>query len=156
MSHQHPFPGNELGIVDFTGEYLEEPPARRVTTDLNAANVMSSHFTETLHRPVLDLDIGATLVPSTTPGHSHLYLDTPMSWERYEALLVALAAAGIIEPRYATMSIQRHASYVRLPWIRKERPTMAKVPASQRLDPFELVTDAERPYPHAVTTKAPR
>ena len=52
-------------------------------------NVQHAHMVTSLdpdtmqHRPILDLDFPAALVPSTTPGHFHLYLDKPMAEEDY-------------------------------------------------------------------------
>lgn len=72
-----------------------------------------------MHRPVLDIDFPAALVRSSTPGHSHLYLDLLMAWPKYLALLEALADAGIIEKGYLEASRQRGYSAARLPWIIK-------------------------------------
>lgn len=72
-----------------------------------------------MHRPVLDLDFPAMLVPSSTPGHFHLYLDKPMKWTAYHDLLGALAEAGIIEEGYAEASQVRGYSAVRVPWLKK-------------------------------------
>lgn len=74
---------------------------------------------EGLHAPVLDLDFPARLVPSTTPGHFHLYLDVAMPWRKYRALLMALCTAGIIEPGYMKASIARRATFVRKPGVVK-------------------------------------
>lgn len=68
------------------------------------------------HLPVLDLDVPAQLVPSATPGHSHLYIDVRMPWDKYEALLLALAEAGIVERGFADASLRRGFSSVRVPW----------------------------------------
>ena len=76
-----------------------------------------------LQRPVLDIDFPAALVPSTTPGHFHLYLDKPMSWEAYKDLLLALARADIIEDGYAQAALRRGYTSARLPWIRKPEPS---------------------------------
>lgn len=67
------------------------------------------------HRPVLDIDFGAALVPSGTPGHFHLYLDKLMKWGDYSALMTALMDAGIIEPGYDLASQERGYSSARLP-----------------------------------------
>lgn len=74
------------------------------------------------HKLILDLDHPAMLIPSTTPGHSHLYVDVEMSWERYAALLLALAEAGVVERGYADASLARGFTSVRLPWVKKEKP----------------------------------
>ena len=71
------------------------------------------------HRPVLDIDIPARLIPSSTPGHSHLYLDIDMEWDKYEALLKALADAHVIEEGYVLAALDRRATFVRLPWVTK-------------------------------------
>ena len=69
---------------------------------------------ESLHAPVLDLDVPAYLVPSKTPGHSHLYIDKPMTWYEYEGLLRALERAGVLEPGYVAVAKQLHMTAVRL------------------------------------------
>lgn len=71
------------------------------------------------HAPVLDLDIPHELVPSATPGHSHLYLDVSMTWEQYKKLLKVLAEVGIIEHGYYRASVAKGFSAARLPWCPK-------------------------------------
>ena len=84
------------------------------------AEVVSSLDLKTyLHRPVLDIDIPAALIPSSTPGHAHLYIDKPMTLTQYENLLWALVEAGIIEGGYANASSARGYTSVRLPWVKK-------------------------------------
>lgn len=88
---------------------------------LEKANVITSEIVgSSLHAPVIDLDVPALLVPSTTLGHSHLYIDVPMRWDRYVRLLDALAHAGIIEEGYARASIARGFTAVRPPWVKKK------------------------------------
>lgn len=74
------------------------------------------------HRPVLDIDFPVKVIPSSTEGHFHLYMDIEMPWPKYKKLLEALSEAGIIEPGYAEASINRMATHVRLPWIKKSSP----------------------------------
>lgn len=83
------------------------------------AQLVGSMTPEGVHAPVLDLDFPASLVPSTTPGHFHLYLDVAMPWEEYVTLLRALSAAGIIEDGYCEASIRRGLTMVRKPGTRK-------------------------------------
>lgn len=71
------------------------------------------------HKPVLDIDFPAALLPSSTEGHYHLYLDKEVIWDDYVALLKALATCGIIEQGYANASIERGHTAVRLPWVKK-------------------------------------
>lgn len=83
------------------------------------ADDVAAEDLEQWHAPVLDIDFAAELIPSATPGHFHLYLDKPMPWSKYQALLMALADAGIIEPGYAAASVARTASFVRMPGVPK-------------------------------------
>jgi hypothetical protein len=53
------------------------------------------------HYPILDIDFPAYLIPSSHPGRYHLYLARALSKGKYDALLDALAEAGIIERGYA-------------------------------------------------------
>ena len=84
------------------------------------ANLVSSLTPNERHAPVLDLDFPCQLVPSTTPGHFHLYLDKTVTWEQYRGLLDALFAAGLIEEGFHRMSLQRGATFVRKPGVMKE------------------------------------
>jgi hypothetical protein len=74
------------------------------------------------HKVVLDLDLPAQLIPSSTEGHFHLYIDKEMPWDVYVRLLTALAAAGIIEQGYLSASLERGLTAVRLPWVKKPEP----------------------------------
>ena len=74
-----------LHIADLSrNEYVQGKDDREPTVDLDQANVVSSLQSGTepgsraQHYPVLDLDLPAVLVPSSTPGHSHLYIDLPI------------------------------------------------------------------------------
>lgn len=71
------------------------------------------------HIVILDIDVPAALLDSSTPGKHHLYIDAPMSWETYSKLLDVMAEAGILEPGYVAASKERGFTAVRLPWIRK-------------------------------------
>lgn len=85
---------------------------------------------EPWHTPILDLDFSAHLEPSTTPGHYHLYLDRTLPWSKYEALLEALAVAGLIEWGYYEASRERQATMVRAPGVMKgeDIPVSKQVP----------------------------
>lgn len=75
-----------------------------------------------LHAPVIDIDLPCQLVPSSTPGHHHLYIDVAVPWDRYVAVLEAMAAAGIVQPGYVEACKSRGFTSVRLPWKHKELP----------------------------------
>lgn len=85
-----------------------------------AANVISSEGENGLHYPVLDIDFPAYVVPSSTPGHVHLYIEKGMPWEAYSKLLIALADAHIIQEGYLEACLARRMTFVRLPWVSKE------------------------------------
>lgn len=112
-----------------------------LTEDVNDAHVATSLVAEKTdrHRVVLDIDMEAELIPSTTPGHYHLYLDHEMSWRQYRRLLVALAAAGIVEEGYVGASERRGFTCVRLPWVKKSAALddkLATAPAEPEGWPF--------------------
>lgn len=135
--------GHKLARINVLGDvvasqdgYDPEASKHQMVSELADAHVTTSDTGETvgfpgwawdlpageepLHRPVLDIDFPAALIPSTTPGHFHLYLDKPMGWSQYSRLLGALAEAGIIEQGYLGASIDRGYTSVRLPWVKKE------------------------------------
>lgn len=108
-----------------TGSAAMEKMARNKLTEVQdpkEADIISSTVPGpgNWHTVMIDLDIPAHLVPSSTEGHSHLYIDFPMKWEQYTKLLDALAEAGIVEPGYVGASKERGFTSLRLPWVKKE------------------------------------
>lgn len=89
--------------------------------DIETAELISSLNASGMHRPMLDIDFPAVVIPSTTPGHGHLYIDKEMSWKDYKRLLNLFADLGIIEHGYRGASLARGYSALRLPWIKKEK-----------------------------------
>lgn len=115
---------HDLFTVDFrTGRDYDEPD--REFADVDRADAFGSRIRSGQHRGehtvAIDLDVPARLVPSSTPGHSHLYVDVPMTWDAYLAVLKALADAGVIETGYYAASERRGYTCLRLPWVQKER-----------------------------------
>lgn len=96
--------------------------ADEVITPTPDGPLMSSLVEDGLHRPALDLDFAAELIPSSTDGHYHLILDQPMTWRRYRALLRALEKAGIIQPGFLHFSVQNKMSMLRVPGVKKRVP----------------------------------
>lgn len=114
--HQLACFGNRLEPESYT-------PGHELTNNINEAHVITSTSSSAgMHRPILDIDFPSALIPSTTPGHFHLYLDKEMPWDAYEELLQALGKAGILESGYVAASIARDYTSVRLPWIKKKAP----------------------------------
>jgi hypothetical protein len=118
----------ELSAYPHVLQYVErldvdygETEGREVAS-IGDANVYTSELADRpgWHTVAIDLDVPAQLVPSSTPGHSHLFIDTVMPWGQYRALLAALAAAGVIEDGYEGASVARQNTAVRLPWVKKE------------------------------------
>ncbi|MFE7797005.1 hypothetical protein [Nocardia sp. NPDC057440] len=108
---------------DITGADSSHPVRLNLETadKLEDANLVSSKVrdSEDRHILALDIDFPAMLVPSSTPGHHHLYIDKEMSWPQLELVLQTLSYAGIIEEGYAAASIERHQTNLRTPWERK-------------------------------------
>jgi hypothetical protein len=103
-----PTPEGFESVIEETGS-LDEAD---IVSSVNSAN-------ELYHSVVLDIDRNAMLIPSSTPGHYHLYIPASIRYENYFELLRVLANCGIIEDGYAQASIMRGFSAVRLPWVRK-------------------------------------
>jgi hypothetical protein len=98
-------------------------PDERVEVDnLADANVISSKqkLYPGWHTPMLDIDVPMTVVPSSTPGHAHLYFPTVSApWDSYVRLLDAMGEIGILEPGYVAVSKVRGNTSLRLPWVLK-------------------------------------
>ena len=115
-------PGSHEERRDKSWERNEVPEAERNLIGSLCAG------TQELHMPVIDIDFEAALIPSATPGHFHLYLDTPLPWANYEKLLRVLGEIGIIEPGYMDASIARKQTFVRPP--EKPKPVTSESTSS--------------------------
>lgn len=70
---------------------------------------------EFLHAPAIDIDFPVRVVESRTPGHSHLYIDYPLSWEDYQKLLDVMVEVGIVQKGYVGASKERGQTMLRSP-----------------------------------------
>lgn len=88
---------------------------------VDEANILTSEVAGKpgMHKVALDIDLPAKLLPSSTPGHWHLYIDCDVPWEVYTKLLDTLVEAGVIEVGYARASKLRGYTSVRPPWMPK-------------------------------------
>ena len=111
------------------GDYSATAGDDGITTSEQEANIVTSELVGqrsavsndlSLHAPVLDIDFGARLIPSSTPGHFHLYFEKAMTWDNYCGLLKALGDVGILEPGYVKASLRRGYSSVRKPGVYKQ------------------------------------
>lgn len=91
------------------------------TAEITESNVVLSRLKDIdHHKVVIDLDMDAVLIPSSTPGHHHLIIDKTMPWNDYANLLASLRDAGLIQDGYYKASVNRGASVIRTPWTKKE------------------------------------
>lgn len=68
------------------------------------------------HLPLLDDDNGYfRVIPSSTPGHQHVYIDKPITWDQWKRLLVILAELELVDPKWAEASIAQGTATLRLP-----------------------------------------
>lgn len=122
-----PYFVSDWGNNDSDDKSNNRPSDRKEVSSLDEANVITSLHNDddngVRHALVLDIDHPSWLIPSTTPGHYHLYVDVPdgIPSDDYDALLIALANARVIEAGYAGASRARGFTSVRLPWITKEK-----------------------------------
>ena len=84
------------------------------------ANAVSSLLEDGNHAPAIDIDLPCRLVPSSSPGKFHFYIDHPTSWFRYRVMLWAMWKAGFVEKGYYKVSAKRKATFLRKPGVKKK------------------------------------
>src|SRR5690242_4058840 len=72
-----------------------------------------------LHAPAIDIDIPCELVESSTKGHFHLYIDKEITADQYEAILLALYKAGIVQRGFYDSFVRRQQTFLRRPGVEK-------------------------------------
>jgi hypothetical protein len=122
-----------LQDVDFLNERPDDVLDPDYDTDgertqvfaLEEANIVSSVITH--DKRLSELERGdrfhllmLDLIPSSTEGHGHLYIDHEISQDDWEQLIALLGKIGIIEEGYAEASLNRGHTDLRLPWERKQ------------------------------------
>lgn len=137
VARELPFGGQiMLRDVEFDSGY-DVLDGLEQTENVDEANAITSKVAkaggirpldEEVHKPILDIDFPVHVVPSSTPGHSHVYIDKAMPWDKLKALLDALADAGVVERGYADASIDQGFTTVRAPWVKKTEPSDLPVP----------------------------
>lgn len=114
------------------------------TEKWDEATLVTSRLRYTKERPdnhnthyvVLDLDMPAILMPSSTVNHYHLIIQSTISWDEYKVLLETLASIGVIEQGYADASINRGYSAIRRPGV-----TKAMTPSKKDLEKTQRSLD---------------
>lgn len=93
-----------------------------VEAEMSEANCITSRIDDALgyHTVMVDLDVPARLIPSSTPGHYHLYIDVPVTEAEHSAILRVLSYCRIVQPGYADAFDRRHFATLRFPWVHKE------------------------------------
>lgn len=89
---------------------------------LDEANLITSSIPSSgnHHTFMADIDMHCAVVPSSTPGHFHLYIDKVLTFEQYMRALSILAEVGIVQHGYAESCRIRGYGCLRLPWVNKE------------------------------------
>jgi hypothetical protein len=114
----YPHPAYEIEKI--SDAYSSGAYERLTDVPPEEATILSSRITGSRdHTFMIDVDVRASLVPSSTPGHSHLYIDVPVSWRKYKRVLRALVQAGVVEAGYYNASKKRGFTALRPPWRMK-------------------------------------
>jgi len=110
------------GSLIYANEQAEPTEANLVTSRAldQEAGGPGPTWGRQVHRPLLDIDFEAALIPSSTPGHYHLYLDKPMSRQEYVELLKTLQRVGILQRGFVDSAIGSElGTTLRVPWAEK-------------------------------------
>lgn len=89
--------------------------------DPGQGNLISSMVAPDKHRPVIDLDMPHVYVPSTTPGHGHLYINNVVLDDMQHYLLIqTLVQLGIIGQGSRVQLDAHGLSLTRPPHVKKK------------------------------------
>jgi len=121
--------GRTLHRVTFakTGKFATDDyggtrrPIRVPVEKVEDANLVSSRMENGNHAPAIDLDFPIHAIPSSTPGHHHLYLEKEMPWKDYHKLLKVMHEVGLIEDGFYNSARHFEQTYLRLPHIKKDQ-----------------------------------
>lgn len=112
---------NELAYCEVLySSSMETVPNQEVkSAGPDKANLVTSRVAGDTHIPLIDVDMDAALLPSSTPGHHHLYINKPMSYENYMKLLRVMAEVGIVQNGVLKAAEQQGYTSLRMPHIKK-------------------------------------
>lgn len=136
---------------------------REPVEDESKANLIGSLLEDGRHMPCIDIDLPCRLVESETPGHFHLFIDHPIHWANYKAILEELTNAGIVQVGYFTASQERGQTFVASkPWksansdkstvktdtqVSNDKPTVVDLMANLEHSLAEAKKDRAEPDP---------
>lgn len=91
-----------------------------LATENDEAHLVGSLMLNGQHKLTLDIDFPCVLEPSSTHGKYHLFIDKPISEEKYKNVVKALMEAGIVEGAiYNKQMLVNGFTSVRLPGVIK-------------------------------------
>jgi hypothetical protein len=108
--------------VEFDTGYEDTLMNLDQTDDPDLANAITSAVQGSnaeAHKVILDVDFPVYAVPSSTPGHFHLYIDKIVSFDHLLGILHAMSDAGVVQRGYAEASEAQGFTTVRAPWTKK-------------------------------------
>lgn len=128
MVNRLPLKGQRLAWIDFSyggydehqdGAVVMDAPIQEANAITSLMDIPGAASSITLHKPLIDIDHPVVVVESSTPGHSHLYIDLPMPWADVVKLLDVMVEVGLVEPGYADACKDDGYTTLRLPWVSK-------------------------------------
>jgi hypothetical protein len=136
----------EFGIGDSAAKELGTETVLADNVPLDEANAIGSYITGTgqlkervnnfwddrttetyldktagTHRVLLDLDCQHVYAPTSTPGHGHLIIDVPQTWENLNKLLQLLGDMHILQYGFVDATKSRGESWLRAPGVSKDQ-----------------------------------
>jgi hypothetical protein len=97
----------------------KHPDPEFLDADHDNATLVTSMTKTGWHMPVIDIDLPCMLVPSSRPGHFHLYINRKMSFDEMMAILRAMNDAGVVQDGIINHVQRRGYASVRYPGVTK-------------------------------------
>lgn len=138
-------------VPDYEDDVAHAVDDRRATTDPDVVEAFSSAHRSTVDNPpetryhalLLDIDCPAWLLPSSTGGHGHLYVDLEIPDDKLWTFLDAAADIGLVEEGYVSACKARGMTSLRPPWIVKgeEPSTLRRQAETEAANRAEFIAD---------------
>lgn len=111
-----------LKVQDMTVGRSAYAPRRKVdvVATIDHMNVFGSRLDNGNHVPLFDFDFPVELVPSSTPGHFHLYVSKEIGWEHYRDILLAMRRARLLDAGWVDSALEERCATIRPPHVMKE------------------------------------